>query len=181
MKHDQSGEYPHELHAALAKDGWIGIALPTELGGGGLGISEATMMLHTIAEYLTHPNSLWFSSMIFPNAFLLLILGNPIVLVNCLLILHYRSGAGIAGAQSIHANVYATQVGSHLNRFVPQVDPNDDSPSPNSRQRNNENACFPNSSVENGEHVLECGSFPSPKYIMDFDLGLLVAQSLTQA
>ena len=50
MEHDQSGEYPHELHTALAKDGWIGIALPEELGGAGLGISEATMMLHTIAE-----------------------------------------------------------------------------------------------------------------------------------
>jgi acyl-CoA dehydrogenase len=50
MEHDQTGEYPHELHASLAKDGWIGIALPEELGGAGLGISEATMMLHTIAE-----------------------------------------------------------------------------------------------------------------------------------
>lgn len=66
---DESGEYPHELHAALARDGWIGIALPEELGGAGLGISEATIMLHTISQ----------------------------------------SGAGIAGAQSIHANVYATQ------------------------------------------------------------------------
>jgi acyl-CoA dehydrogenase len=48
--HDESGEYPHELHAALAKDGWIGIALPEDLAGSGLGISEATMMLHTISE-----------------------------------------------------------------------------------------------------------------------------------
>jgi hypothetical protein len=48
--HDESGEYPHELHAALAKDGWIGIALPEDLGGSGLGISEATMMLHIISE-----------------------------------------------------------------------------------------------------------------------------------
>lgn len=69
MEHDYTETYPHELHAALAKDGWIGIALPEELGGAGLGISEATMMLQTIAE----------------------------------------SGAGLAGAQSIHANVYATQ------------------------------------------------------------------------
>lgn len=50
MAHDESGEYPHELHGALAKDGWIGIALPEELGGAGLGISEATMMMQTIAE-----------------------------------------------------------------------------------------------------------------------------------
>lgn len=66
---DETGEYPHEFHGALAKDGWIGIALPEDLGGAGLGISEATMMLQTISQ----------------------------------------SGAGIAGAQSIHANVYATQ------------------------------------------------------------------------
>ena len=50
MEHDQSGEYPHDLHRDLARDGWIGIALPEELGGSGLGISEATMMLHTISE-----------------------------------------------------------------------------------------------------------------------------------
>ncbi|GAB7338170.1 hypothetical protein MBLNU457_4518t1 [Dothideomycetes sp. NU457] len=50
MEHDQKEEYPHELHAALAKDGWIGIALAEELGGGGLGISEATMMMQTISE-----------------------------------------------------------------------------------------------------------------------------------
>lgn len=50
VDYDESGEYPHELHAALAKDGWIGIALPEELGGAGLGISEATMVLQTIAQ-----------------------------------------------------------------------------------------------------------------------------------
>lgn len=66
---DQTQEYPHELHAALARDGWIGIALPEDLGGGGLGISEATMMLQTIAE----------------------------------------AGGALAGAQSVHANIYATQ------------------------------------------------------------------------
>src|SRR5438034_11370265 len=47
--HDESGEYPSELHTALAKDGWIGIALPEEVGGAGLGISEATMMLQMIS------------------------------------------------------------------------------------------------------------------------------------
>jgi len=54
MQHDQSGQYPHGLHQDLARDGWIGIALPEELGGAGLGISEATMMLHTIAECVLH-------------------------------------------------------------------------------------------------------------------------------
>ena len=66
---DQDETDPKEFHAALAKDGWLGIALPESLGGSGLGISEATMMMQTITE----------------------------------------SGAGMAGAQSIHANVYATQ------------------------------------------------------------------------
>ena len=36
-EHDQTETDPHELHAALAKDGWLGIALPEELGGAGLG------------------------------------------------------------------------------------------------------------------------------------------------
>ncbi|KAK2043499.1 acyl-CoA dehydrogenase domain-containing protein [Colletotrichum somersetense] len=69
QEHEQNEQDPKEFHAALAKDGWLGIALPESLGGSGLGISEATMMMQTISE----------------------------------------SGAGMAGAQSIHANVYATQ------------------------------------------------------------------------
>lgn len=34
---DQKEEDPKEFHAALAKDGWLGIALPEDLGGAGLG------------------------------------------------------------------------------------------------------------------------------------------------
>jgi acyl-CoA dehydrogenase len=49
---DEKGEYPHELHAAMAKDGWIGIALPEELGGAGLGLGEAVVLLQTISEYV---------------------------------------------------------------------------------------------------------------------------------
>jgi acyl-CoA dehydrogenase len=37
QEHDQNETYPSELHAALAKDGWLGIALPERLGGAGLG------------------------------------------------------------------------------------------------------------------------------------------------
>ncbi len=47
---DESGEYPLDFHQAIAKAGFIGCALPEELGGSGLGISEATVMLQTIAE-----------------------------------------------------------------------------------------------------------------------------------
>ncbi|KAL6870353.1 acyl-CoA dehydrogenase/oxidase [Trichoderma novae-zelandiae] len=66
---DQEEQDPKDFHAALARDGWLGIALPETLGGAGLGIAEATVMMQAIAE----------------------------------------SGAGMAGAQAVHANVYATQ------------------------------------------------------------------------
>jgi acyl-CoA dehydrogenase len=34
---DRSGEFPHELHTALAAAGWLGIAMPEEYSGAGLG------------------------------------------------------------------------------------------------------------------------------------------------
>jgi acyl-CoA dehydrogenase len=46
---DRAHEFPHELHQALARDGWLGIAMPEEFGGAGLGITEAAVMLQTIA------------------------------------------------------------------------------------------------------------------------------------
>ena len=46
---DQQGGFPHEFHQALAQAGWLGIAMPEEFGGAGLGISEAALMMHTIA------------------------------------------------------------------------------------------------------------------------------------
>jgi acyl-CoA dehydrogenase len=50
LEKDRSGEFPHELHAALAQAGWLGIATPAEYGGAGLGITEAAIMMQTIAE-----------------------------------------------------------------------------------------------------------------------------------
>lgn len=46
---DQAGEFPHAFHRALADAGWLGIAMPTAHGGAGLGITEAALMMHTIA------------------------------------------------------------------------------------------------------------------------------------
>jgi acyl-CoA dehydrogenase len=46
--------YPYAFYKAISQNGWIGIALPEELGGAGMGISEATMMMHTISES-AHP------------------------------------------------------------------------------------------------------------------------------
>lgn len=40
QQRDQEEQDPKEFHAALAKDGWLGIALPESLGGAGLGISN---------------------------------------------------------------------------------------------------------------------------------------------
>jgi acyl-CoA dehydrogenase len=50
LEKDRSGDFPHELHAALAEAGWLGIAMPEEHGGAGLGITEAVLMMQTIAE-----------------------------------------------------------------------------------------------------------------------------------
>ncbi len=47
---DRAGDFPHEFHAALAGDGWLGIAMPAEDGGSGLGITEAAIMMQAIAE-----------------------------------------------------------------------------------------------------------------------------------
>ncbi len=47
---DRSGDFPHELHAALAQAGWLGIAMPADYGGAGLGITEATIMMQAVAE-----------------------------------------------------------------------------------------------------------------------------------
>src|SRR5262245_41836442 len=50
LDRDRSGEFPHELHAALAGAGWLGIAMPEDYGGAGLGITEAAIMLQAISE-----------------------------------------------------------------------------------------------------------------------------------
>jgi len=47
---DHSGEFPQELYRAMADGGWLGIAMPEEFGGTGLGISEAAIMMQAIAE-----------------------------------------------------------------------------------------------------------------------------------
>jgi acyl-CoA dehydrogenase len=47
---DTSGEFPHDFHAAMARDGWLGICMPEEYGGAGLGITEAAIMMQAIAQ-----------------------------------------------------------------------------------------------------------------------------------
>ena len=50
LKKDREGGFPHDFHAALAGAGWLGIAMPTAAGGAGLGITEAAIMMQTVAE-----------------------------------------------------------------------------------------------------------------------------------
>ena len=50
LSRDQSGEFPHDFCSALAADGWLGIAMPEAQGGAGLGITEAALMMQTIAQ-----------------------------------------------------------------------------------------------------------------------------------
>jgi len=50
LKKDKEGGFPEELHQALARDGWLGIAMPEAHGGSGLGITEAAVMMQAISE-----------------------------------------------------------------------------------------------------------------------------------
>ncbi len=49
LQKDRDGGFPHEFHAAIAADGWLGIAMPERYGGSDLGITEAALMMETIA------------------------------------------------------------------------------------------------------------------------------------
>jgi acyl-CoA dehydrogenase len=50
LKRDSEGGFPSDFHQAMAKDGWLGVAMPEEFGGSGLGIQEAAVMMQAIAE-----------------------------------------------------------------------------------------------------------------------------------
>jgi len=63
---DREGGFPEDFYRAMAGAGWVGVAMPAEYGGAGLGIQEAALMMETVAA----------------------------------------SGAGMAGASSIHMNVF---------------------------------------------------------------------------
>jgi len=48
LEKDRSGGFPTDFHARLAEAGWLGVAMPTEYGGAGLGIAEAAIIMETI-------------------------------------------------------------------------------------------------------------------------------------
>lgn len=69
LKRDEEAEFPHDFHRAVADAGLLGVAMPEAVGGAGLGISEAAVLMRAIAE----------------------------------------SGAGMAGASSVHMNIFGLQ------------------------------------------------------------------------
>ena len=46
---DNTGKHPDEFVQAVCEGGWLGIAMPEEYGGSGLGITEASLMMQAIA------------------------------------------------------------------------------------------------------------------------------------
>src|ERR1700753_5834 len=47
---DQTPRFPDEFHKAMADAGWLAIAMPVKYGGAGLGVTEAAIMMHTVAK-----------------------------------------------------------------------------------------------------------------------------------
>lgn len=47
---DEDARFPEEFYAAMAAAGWLGITMPEELGGAGLGVTEAAIMMHAVAN-----------------------------------------------------------------------------------------------------------------------------------
>jgi acyl-CoA dehydrogenase len=47
---DRAHQFPFEFAKAVADGGWLGIAMPTEFGGAGLGVTEAAIMMQEIGR-----------------------------------------------------------------------------------------------------------------------------------
>jgi acyl-CoA dehydrogenase len=47
---DETGDFPEEFVAAMAAGGWLGTAMPAELGGAGLGLTEAALVMQAVAQ-----------------------------------------------------------------------------------------------------------------------------------
>lgn len=50
LRKDREGGFPEDFYQAIAAGGWLGICIPEEYGGAGLGITEAAIMMRTISE-----------------------------------------------------------------------------------------------------------------------------------
>jgi acyl-CoA dehydrogenase len=50
LERDHEGVFPLDFHKAMAEAGWLGVAMPEDVGGAGLGITEAAIMMTAVAE-----------------------------------------------------------------------------------------------------------------------------------
>lgn len=50
LERDREGKFPIDFHMSMAEAGWLGIAMPESVGGAGLGIAEAAIMMQAVAE-----------------------------------------------------------------------------------------------------------------------------------
>jgi acyl-CoA dehydrogenase len=50
LERETTATFPHAFFDALAEGNWLGIAMPEQYGGAGLGITEAALMMRAIAE-----------------------------------------------------------------------------------------------------------------------------------
>ncbi|MFV0472845.1 MAG: acyl-CoA dehydrogenase family protein [Pikeienuella sp.] len=50
LARDADGRFPHEFRDAIAEGGWLGVTMPEEFGGAGLGVREAAVMMNTVAR-----------------------------------------------------------------------------------------------------------------------------------
>ena len=51
LERDEDGKFPHQFHKAMADGGWLGITMPEEYGGSGLGVTEAAIMMREVASH----------------------------------------------------------------------------------------------------------------------------------
>jgi acyl-CoA dehydrogenase len=50
LEQERNHAFPHEFHKAMAEAGWLGITMPEEYGGAGLGVTDAALMMQVVAN-----------------------------------------------------------------------------------------------------------------------------------
>ncbi len=50
LARDTDGEFPEAFVKDMAEGGWLGTAMPEAFGGAGLGVTEAALVMHTVAR-----------------------------------------------------------------------------------------------------------------------------------
>ncbi len=50
LKTDETGHFPEDFVRDMAEGGWLGVAMPESVGGAGLGLTEAAIVMQTVAQ-----------------------------------------------------------------------------------------------------------------------------------